>query len=148
MKYLKEWFIYGLPSLRRLILRPGSKFSIDNELSRIINGKIRRLDILDSVELEQLEKLNYVYLSNVEYIYFHISNKYKQRADFLMKMLENLINLKTLTIYVKCQFTVASTSDKTEMNKVIQYLDINQIIKTYQVKIFDKHCLFSRKTFY
>jgi hypothetical protein len=147
MKYLKEWFIYGLPSLRRLILRPGSQFSIDNELSRIINGKIQRLDILDSVELEQLEKLNYVYLSNVEYIYFHISNKYKQRADFLMKMLENLKNLKTLTIYVKCQFTVASTSDRTEMNKVIQYLDINQIIKTYQVNIFDKHCLFSRKTF-
>ncbi len=64
-----------------------------------------------------------------------------------MKMLENLKNLKTLTIYVKCQFTVASTSDRTEMNKVIQYLDINQIIKTYQVNIFDKHCLFSRKTF-
>jgi hypothetical protein len=143
MKYLKEWFSYGLPNLRRLILRPGSQFSIDNGLSRI-----QRLDILDSVELEQLERINYIYLSNVEYVYLHISNKYKQRAGFIMKMLENFKYLKTLMIYVKPQFTVVPTSDRTDMTKVIQYLDMNEISKTYQVKIFEKHCLFSRKTFF
>jgi hypothetical protein len=143
MKYLKEWFSYGLPNLRRLILRPGSQFSIDNGLSRI-----QRLDILDSVELEQLERINYIYLSKVEYVYLHISNKYKQRAGFIMKMLENFKYLKTLMIYVKPQFTVVPTSDRTDMTKVIQYLDMNEISKTYQVKIFEKHCLFSRKTFF
>lgn len=62
-----------------------------------------------------------------------------------MKMMENL---KTLTIYVTSKFQTVSNANKTETNNVTKYLDMNEIIKTYQVKIFDKHCLFSRKILY
>jgi len=65
---------------------------IKNDLVKIFNKNIQRLDIDWYYDFEQLTLIIYHYFSNVQFIYFSIgevSSGLKQRADLIMEILNN-----------------------------------------------------------
>jgi hypothetical protein len=142
----KNWLINATPNLKQLILSNLKLFPISNELGKIFEKKIQRLDIDDNCDVANLTQRIYVYFSNVQYINFCFIRNFEGPqwyAKIIMRILNNLKNLKILTIYTRHR-NIYSTI--TEL-KVIRYLDMNEITKTYQVKNFEKYSLFIRKIF-
>jgi len=135
----KHWIISLLPNLKHFILSSAYLPSIDNQLSSILNQRIQRLDIDQYSKLNSLANRYYVYFSNVQYIYFYfnyIEKEYQCYADLIIKI---LTNFKTLLIYI--------TSYQLKLNKLIQYLNINTIIKNYKLKHFHRYALFIKWQF-
>jgi hypothetical protein len=147
MEDKKDWIISSLPNLRHLILSSEYLSSIDYKLVPILNERIQRLDIyVNSQFNKQLRKISYVYFSNVQHINIRLnypSNELSFYAE-IMKILKNFKNLKTLLI---CIDGSDFSPDTVEIMKLIEYLDMNGIMKNYQVKHFKAYCLFSRGEF-
>jgi hypothetical protein len=147
----KNWIINSLPSLRHLILRDTKLLLIDTiagELAPLLNEKIQRLDLYGTSQFKQLTEINYVYFSNVQHINISLydpSLGLEWYTD-VMKTLTNFKKLKTLLIYIPRSrymrvYVVA------ELRKLIKYLDMNGIIKNYEVKHCQGYCLFLKQEF-
>jgi hypothetical protein len=63
-----------------------------------------------------------------------------------VKILTNFKNLKVLLIYID-QPSYTGLSAKAELKKGMQYLEMNGIMKNYEVKYFEKYCLFLKREF-
>jgi hypothetical protein len=144
---IKHLIISSLPNLRHLILSSGYLPSIDNQLSSILNERIQRLDIDIYSKLEPLANQYYVYFSNVEYINFCFNNvetEVERYANVLIKILKNFQNLKTLLIYTNRKIDPLC---ETKLSKLIEYINMNTIMKIYQVKHFREYALFLKREF-
>ena len=127
----KQWLIYSLPNVKHLILSNRELLSIDSELAQFLNERIQRLDIDFPSQFEQLANTTYIYLSNVEHIYLcfaYIWDNSQSCVNTFMKILENL---KTLTIYRWERYYYSKTPSRIDLDRMIKYLDINQIMKTF-----------------
>jgi hypothetical protein len=122
---------------------------MNNQLCRILNEKILRLDLYEHCQLEQLIEINDVYFSNVQYINFCFNNSpnnAKLSADIIMKILFNFKNLKVLFIYIRSMISgLILYPVEGHLRNLIEYLDMNEIMKNYQVKYSDKFCLFLKQ---
>ncbi|CAF3317800.1 unnamed protein product [Rotaria sp. Silwood2] len=140
----KEWLINVTPNLKYLFLWFTELSSIDNQLASILTKRIQQLNISTYIELEQLTMISDVYFSNVQYIIFGLNDggmKPQDYAAFIMKILRNFQNLKTLIIYI-----IPISCFYIELHEIIQNLDMNEIINNYQVQQFREYCLFSKKS--
>jgi hypothetical protein len=144
-----EWLISASPNLKHLILSDTNLPSIDSELSKIFNERIERLDIDEYFTLKQLTEINYVYFSNVQYINFNLSEHWeiiKGYANNITNILTNFQNLKTLLIYTnRSKHVYGHYSNKTDLSKLIKYLETKEIMKNYQVRIFRECLLFLKQ---
>ena len=149
----KDWIIYSLPNLRHLILfYTESMPSIDSELAPILNKNIQRLDIDANCQVEQLTEINYVYFSNVQSINFYLNDGHRSPewyADVIMKILINFKNLKILMIRNAhlCHGDGELSFAEKNLTKIIEYFNINEMHKTYQVTYLRQYTLFSKKSF-
>jgi hypothetical protein len=149
-KIKKQWLIYSLPNVKHFILSNRKLLSIDSELAQFLNKRIQRLNIDFSSQFEQLADTTYIYLSNVEHIYLcfdYIWDNSQSCVNTFMKILKNFENLKTLTIYRWERYYYSKTPSRIGLDRMIKYLDINQIMKTYQVKRFLDYSLFSKRRY-
>jgi hypothetical protein len=67
-EHQKDWIISSLSNLRHIILTSAEICSVDNELARISNERIQRLDIYENYQFKRLIEISYVYFSNVQHI--------------------------------------------------------------------------------
>jgi hypothetical protein len=149
----KDWIIYSLPNLRHLILSYNTTIpSIDSELAPILNKNIQRLDIDAHCQVEQLTEISYAYFSNVQNINFLLNDDRKSPewyADIIMKILKNFKNLKILMIRGVhfCHSDGELSFIEKNLTKIIEYFNMNEMHKTYQVKYLREYTLFSKKSF-
>jgi hypothetical protein len=149
IEYKKEWLIHSIPNLKHLSLSHGTLPTMNNQLRCILNEKILRLDIYEHYQLEQLIEINDVYFSNVQYINFCFNdspNNAKLSANIIMKILFNFKNLKIFFIYIRSMFSGSMLYPvRVCLKNLIECLDMNEIMKNYQVKYSDKFCLFLKQ---
>jgi hypothetical protein len=148
----KDWIFYSLPNLRHLILSYTALPLIDSELTPILNKKIQRLDIDAHCQAEQLTEINYVYFSNVQNINFYLNDIDKSPefyAGIIIKILKNFKSLKILMIRIvqKCHGAGELSFVEINLTKIIEYFDMNEMHKTYQVTYLREYTLFSKKSF-
>jgi hypothetical protein len=150
----KDWIIYSLPNLRHLILSYTytPMPSIDSELAPILNKNIQRLDIDANCQVEQLTEISSVYFSNVQNINFFLNDDQKSLewyADIIMKILKNFKNLKILMIrFVHlCHGAGELSFAENNLAKIIEYFNMNEMHKSYQVIYLREYTLFSKKSF-
>ncbi|CAF3927456.1 unnamed protein product [Adineta steineri] len=133
-----------LPNLNHLILsEPKSEFT------KILNSKIQKLYINNYSEMEKLAEINYVYFCNVKYININLFNnldKSQLYANIIMKILKNCKSLDTLLLYTLhlVRYDTFSSSE-TQLSKVIEYLDIDEILNNYRMKYFQNYLIFSKE---
>ncbi|CAF4091829.1 unnamed protein product [Rotaria sordida] len=148
----REWLIYTLPNLRHVILSCTRVRLGKCQLVPILIKSIQQLDIIICSQLEEVPEIDYVYFSNVKHINFCLQcsySKHQQLADIIMKILTTFKDLKTLIISIQwLDEHYLDLPTVTEFAKLITCLDINSIMKIYQIKHFEKYCLFSKKMFY
>jgi hypothetical protein len=152
IEYQKDWIIYSLPKLRHLILSYTAIHSIDSELAPILNKRIQRLDIDAKCQVEQLTEIIYVYFSNVQNINFFLNDSEKSPecyGDIIMKMLKNFKSLKILMIRSThfCHARGELSFLEKNLAKIIEYFNMNEMHKTYQVKYLKEYTLFLKKSF-
>ncbi len=144
----KDLIISSLPNLRHFILSCTELPSVDRELTPLLNERIQQFDLYEKFGFKQLRKINYVYFTNVQHIniYLHDASQVRELYLDVIKVLRNFKNLKTLFI---CTYwpKYNDLSLKGESTKFIKYLEINGIMKKYQVKYFEKYCLFLKREF-
>jgi hypothetical protein len=150
----KDWIIYSLPNLRHLILSYTytPMPSIDSELAPILNKNIQRLDIDANCQVEQLTEISSVYFSNVQNINFFLNDDQKSLewyADIIMKILKNFKNLKILMIRSTefCHADGELSFAEKNLAKIIEYFNMNEMHKSYQVIYLREYTLFSKKSF-
>lgn len=146
----KDWIIYSLPNLRHMILSYTAIPSIDSELAPILNKKIQRLDIDAHGQFEQLTDIDYLCFSNVQNINFFLNNGDKSPewyADFIIKILKKIQNLKILMIRIVhfCHGEGELSFPQKNLAKIIQYFDMNEMDRNYQVKYLKEFTLFLKK---
>jgi hypothetical protein len=133
-----------------LILRGGKLPSIESEFIPILNNKIQQLDIyIEFVDenFKQLIETSYVYFSNVEHIHFRTMEFFsicEEGANIITDVLKNFKNLRTSIIY-NLEDRISFNGEG--WNEFIKYFNMNEIMKTYQVKVFQRYVLFSKETF-
>ena len=146
----KDLFTSLLPNLKHFILGDSDLPLTESELVSILNRKIQHLDISINFiksDFEKLIKPAYVYFSNVECIhlrlcaFFGISDK--EGGNIILEILKNFQNLKILIIYT----FETTTFNRENWNQFTKYLDMNEIMKMYRVKIFERYVVFSKETF-
>jgi len=141
---IKNWIIYSLPNLRHFILFSTRLPSINSELAPVLNERIQQLDIYENAQFnKELIEISYIYFSNVQYININLYNSSKGFQFYVdvMKILTNFKNLKTLLIH---RLTYMDVSIEIELRELIKYLDMNGIIKNYEVRYFQECCSFSK----
>jgi hypothetical protein len=150
----KDWIIYSLPNLRHLILScmHTPMPSIDSELAPILNKNIQRLDIDARCQVEQLTEISYVYFSNIQNINFYLSDSQKSPewyADIIIKILKNFKSLKILMIRIAhlCHGYRELSFVEKKLPKIIEYFNMNEMHKNYQVTYLRAYTLFSKKSF-
>jgi hypothetical protein len=68
--------------------------------------------------------------------------------DFVMKILTNFKNLKILLIYIDRTTSISiDLSCEAKFRKLLEYLDMNEIMKNYKVKYFCEYTLFLKREF-
>ena len=144
----KEWLINALPNLKRLVLSSVDLHLTNNRLAEILNKKIQYLHITSDIYLQELIDKSYVYFSNIQYISINLSfapfGSSELCAKFVMKILTNFQNLRTLAVYV---LSTSRYMTEPELYVLMQYLDIDHISKTYQIKYLEQYSLFIKKRF-
>jgi hypothetical protein len=147
----KEWLINVTPNIKQLIL-PNLNLNVtSNELGKILEKKIEQLDIHINSDLINLTEKSYVYFSNVQYINFCIFDHFERlhwHASIIMKILTNFKNLNTLCVYFRQTNNINQLSYLEEkLRNFIEYLDMNEIMKNYQMEHFQTYCLFLKREF-
>lgn len=145
----KDLFTFLLPNLKYFGLSGTECFPArESELVSILNRKIQYLDIsVNSIEsgVEKLIKPAHVYFSNVECIHLRLCGFYsifdKPRENMILELLKSLQNLKKLIIYT---FEKTKLNDRL-WNQFTEHFDMNEIMKMYQVKIFERYIVFSKE---
>jgi hypothetical protein len=148
----KDWIIYSLPNLKHLILfyMNTPMPSIDTELASILNKNIQRLDIDAHSQIEQITEISYVYFSNVQNIHFYLNNNQKTPewyADIIIKLLKIFKKLKILMIRIVhfCHSDGELSYLEKNLAKIIEYFNMNEMHKNYQVIYLREYTLFSNK---
>jgi hypothetical protein len=142
-----DWIVYLLPNLRHLKSDCTLFDVVLPKLRLILNERIRQLDINSFSSLTQLTQISYVLFSNVEYINLCLSAFGTESewwcTDALMKIFQKFKNLKSLLICT--QRTISAhiyPLYEGKLNLLIKRLNMDAIMKDYQVKYFREHCLF------
>jgi hypothetical protein len=145
----KDWLINALPNVTHLILHSTELPFIDNQLIKLFCGKIQRLDIDVFSGLEQLSEIYYIYFFNVQHISFNLHNRWRgpvQYANIIMNLLNDLQNLKTLLIYIN-QADKWNCITQKLLDETTKCLDMNRIMKNYQMKNSDQYLLFLKREY-
>jgi hypothetical protein len=140
----KKWLIYSALNFKHLVLSSFKLPSKESELAQKLNKRIQQLDIDEKSDLGQLTNISYIYFSNVQYINFCLNNsqgKSEWYANIVMKILKNFKNLKTFIMYVPSLSIFAGK----QLSKIVEFLNMNEILENYQKVHYPQYFLFSRK---
>ncbi len=149
LENVKDWLIYILPNLKYFTYGRKKLPSIENELIPILNNKIQHLEITISFTNDAFERLIeqcYIYFSNVQYIYFRseeFQSIFERKVNIFVEVLKNFKNFKAMLIYNLHENF--SHWQGGMWNRFIRYAHLNEIKETFEVKIFDRYILLSKK---
>ncbi|CAF1342136.1 unnamed protein product [Rotaria sordida] len=145
MKDIKQWILDILPNLKHLVLSGTTQFFPQ------VDKRIERLKILNLYSLSDMLKLGYIYFPNllhVEIQFFLDSelNLDNYASYCVMEMLKSFKHSKTLMIHFYWRsedgWYHISIAD---LSKMIAKLDINEILKTFEMKHFYNFLQFIKK---
>jgi hypothetical protein len=145
----KIWLINTLPNLTHLILLSAELPSIDNQLTKVLNKRIQRLDIDAYCGPKQLTDTDMIYFSNVQNINFCLNDFWErpeEYANFIVKMMKSFQTLQTLLIYTNNVQRYRTNHDVEKLfSRITDHLHLNNILKNYEMKTFRGCLLFLKR---
>ncbi|CAF1104215.1 unnamed protein product [Adineta ricciae] len=138
MENIKQWLVYVLPNVKHLSLSYTGLPSTNSQLVPILNSRIERLDIIEQSIIEQINRTNRTYFSNVKdlrLMIYNVDGKFHWYVNTLMKILRNYKRLNMLLICIVDDDNVQTfRSSEAELSKIIEYLKMNGIERYFHIK--------------
>lgn len=144
---IKQWLVNALPNVQHLILSYTELPLSSSQLAPLLATRIRRVDAQEHYTAAQVSSNNhdscFANLDEIRLTLFNVDGKYSWYVDVVKSIFERHERLKRLWICLVDQHNRATFhSSEVELIKIIEYLQMNGLLKDYRAQRHRESALF------